>query len=64
MANVSPIDLQKALKDASYPADGKSLADLAERNRAGKEVVRELKDHSKERFDGPQDVEKAVFHKK
>jgi hypothetical protein len=46
-------ELRKALKDADYPADGKSLADLAQRNKAGKEVVQELKGHSRERFDGP-----------
>jgi Protein of unknown function (DUF2795) len=62
MARMSPIDVQKALKGAHYPAKGKELAKVAEDNGADRDLIRELQAHSKETYDGPNDVQK-VFGK-
>lgn len=61
MAKMSPIDVQKALKGAHYPAKGKELAKIAEDNGADKELVKQLQQHSKDSYDGPNEVQHAVF---
>ncbi|MBP0456991.1 DUF2795 domain-containing protein [Streptomyces montanisoli] len=59
---ISPVDLQKALKGAEYPTSKEDLVALAKKNGAGGSVVDELDPVSADRFDGPNDVQKAVFH--
>ncbi|MFJ2260351.1 DUF2795 domain-containing protein [Streptomyces sp. NPDC087844] len=61
MADISPIDLQKALKGAEYPADRDDLVSLAESNGADEALVTKLRDASADRFDGPNEVQKSVF---
>ncbi|MFD1829337.1 MULTISPECIES: DUF2795 domain-containing protein [Streptomyces] len=57
----NPIELQKALGGVDYPADRDSLVENARRKGAKEEVVKELSSLKKDRFDGPDDVSKAVF---
>jgi hypothetical protein len=61
MADVSPIDVQKALKGAEYPASGDELVSVARKNGADDAVVRKLEDSGSKRYDGPDDVQKSVF---
>lgn len=61
MAKLSPIDLQKALSGADYPADKKSLVDRARKNKADEKVVHALEEMKGDSFDGPNKVQKAVF---
>jgi len=61
MTTISPIDLQKALKGADYPADRDELVSLAKDNGAGEQLVAALARAPMDRFDGPNDVQKAVF---
>ncbi|CAL9352486.1 hypothetical protein SUDANB176_00505 [Streptomyces sp. enrichment culture] len=61
MADVSPIDLQKALKGAEYPASRDDLVSLARDNGADDNLVEKLAHAGTQRFDGPNDVQKAVF---
>ncbi|MBQ0987870.1 DUF2795 domain-containing protein [Streptomyces sp. F63] len=57
---INPIELQKALKGADYPADRKSLASLAESNGADRKVVEKIQSLGQKKFTGPDQVEKAV----
>ncbi|MGW7333230.1 DUF2795 domain-containing protein [Streptomyces sp. NPDC054840] len=61
MAKLSPIDVQKALKGAAYPASAEDLASLAKSNGADDTVVEKLQGSGAKRYDGPDDVQKAVF---
>ncbi|CAL9359732.1 DUF2795 domain-containing protein [Streptomyces sp. enrichment culture] len=61
MADLSPTDLQKALKGMSYPTDKKHLVEKARQNHADDKVVRSLDGLKEDRFDGPNEVQKAVF---
>ena len=61
MASISPIDLQKALKGAEYPASRDDLVTLAKDNGADDTLVKKLVDAPADGFDGPNDVQKAVF---
>ncbi|MER5992840.1 MULTISPECIES: DUF2795 domain-containing protein [Streptomyces] len=61
MASISPIDLQKALKGAEYPASRDDLVTLAKDNGADDTLVKKLVDAPADEFDGPNDVQKAVF---
>ncbi|WP_081236474.1 DUF2795 domain-containing protein [Streptomyces viridosporus] len=61
MASISPIDLQKALKGAEYPAGRDDLVAPAKDNGADDTLVEKLADASADEFDGPNDVQKAVF---
>ncbi|MGC2997188.1 DUF2795 domain-containing protein [Streptomyces sp. G35A] len=61
MADLSPIDLQKALKGADYPASRDDLVSLAKDNGADDSLVEKLTQSGTDRFDGPDDVQKAVF---
>ncbi|MFD6949922.1 hypothetical protein A6A08_08855 [Nocardiopsis sp. TSRI0078] len=61
MADINPIELQKALKGADYPADRDDLASLARDNGADGDLVERISNAKTERFDGPDDVQKAVF---
>ncbi|MFD5966308.1 DUF2795 domain-containing protein [Streptomyces sp. NPDC058783] len=62
MADLSPIDLQKALNGIDYPADKKALVDRARRNKADDKVVSRLDGLKENSFDGPNEVQKAVFN--
>lgn len=64
MATISPIDLQKALKGAEYPTSLDDLVSLAQGNGADDDLIEELKNSGNDRFDGPDDVQKAVFKNK
>jgi hypothetical protein len=61
MATISPVELQKALKGADYPADQQDLARLARDNGADSSVVERIESLPKKKFDGPNDVSQAVF---
>ncbi|WEH39891.1 DUF2795 domain-containing protein [Streptomyces sp. AM 2-1-1] len=63
MADISPIDLQKALKGAEYPASRDDLVSRARDNGAEETLVTKLGDAPADRFDGPNEVQKAVFDK-
>lgn len=63
MADISPIDLQKALKGADYPASRDDLVALAQKNGADRGLVTKIGDVPADRFDGPNEVQKAVFDK-
>ncbi len=62
MAELSPIDVQKALKGMDYPTDKKKLVDCARKNKADDKVVSRLDGLKTEHFDGPNEVTKAVFN--
>jgi hypothetical protein len=58
--NVNPIELQKHLKGASYPAAKDDLVATAESNGAPGEIVDALRNAPQDRFDGPDQVQKAL----
>lgn len=61
MTELNPIDLQKALKGAQYPASREDLTSLAQENGADNTLVKEISDAGPDRFDGPDDVQEALF---
>ncbi|MGV9253580.1 DUF2795 domain-containing protein [Streptomyces sp. NPDC003697] len=62
MADLSPIDLQKALSGADYPTDKQHLVERARQNKADDKIVRRLESVKQDHFDGPNEVQKAVFN--
>jgi hypothetical protein len=56
---LSPIEVQKALLGASYPASRDELVRLAEGN-GNTEVAEALRTADKSRFSGPDDVMEAL----
>jgi hypothetical protein len=58
--DVNPIELQKYLKGADYPADKDELAKLADSNGAPREIVDAIRSASQESFDGPSGVQKSL----
>ncbi|GAP46450.1 MULTISPECIES: DUF2795 domain-containing protein [Streptomyces] len=62
MADLSPTDLQKALKGMDYPTDKKHLVERARSNHADDKVVSRLDSLKQDRFEGPNEVQKAVFN--
>ncbi|WP_037853965.1 DUF2795 domain-containing protein [Streptomyces sp. NRRL S-340] len=62
MADLSPIDLQKALSGADYPTDKQHLVERARKNKANEKIVSRLDGLSQDHFDGPNEVQKAVFN--
>jgi|tagenome__1003787_1003787.scaffolds.fasta_scaffold20926820_2 hypothetical protein len=56
----SPIDVQRYLRGADYPASKDDLVSLAERNGAPDDVVQLLRSAKRDRFDGPDDVMEAL----
>jgi Protein of unknown function (DUF2795) len=58
--DVSPIDVQKHLKGISYPASREELVSTAESNGAPDEVVSQLREASRDSFDGPAEVMHAL----
>jgi hypothetical protein len=57
----SPIDLQKALHGADYPAKKQDLIDLAKKNGADDEIIDSLNRLPDGDISGPDQVQKAVF---
>ncbi|MER6981877.1 DUF2795 domain-containing protein [Streptomyces carpinensis] len=62
MADLSPIDLQKALSGMDYPTDKQHLVERAKRNKANEKIVSRLDGLKQDHFDGPNEVQKAVFN--
>ncbi|MFI1167560.1 DUF2795 domain-containing protein [Streptomyces sp. NPDC020801] len=62
MADLSPIELQKALSGMDYPTDRQHLVERARRNRADSRIVSRLDGLKQDHFDGPTEVQKAVFN--
>ncbi len=58
--DVNPIELQKHLKGASYPAAKNDLVALAESNGAPDEILDALRNAGATSFDGPDDVQRAL----
>ena len=56
----NPVEVQKHLKGADYPASGEELASVAERNDAPEELVEKLRSLGDERFSGPPEVMAAL----
>ncbi|MCC8392260.1 DUF2795 domain-containing protein [Paraburkholderia sp. MMS20-SJTR3] len=54
------IDVQKALKGASYPADKNSLIETAQANGADEETMRRLQGLPDQQYQSPADVSKGV----
>lgn len=60
MAKINPIDLQKALKGADYPASKDDIVKTAEKNGASSDILDALRNVSTDSFNKPTDVTKAV----
>jgi hypothetical protein len=60
MADFNPIEMQKYLKGADYPASKDDLVSTAQDNGAPGEIVDQLKGMGKDSFDGPNAVVEAV----
>jgi hypothetical protein len=58
--DVNPIEVQKALKGADYPASKEQLIQTAESNNAPTEIVEELRAAPQDEFDGPDQVQRAL----
>ncbi|MEX3813945.1 DUF2795 domain-containing protein [Paraburkholderia sp. BR13439] len=54
------IDVQKALKGASYPADKDSLIETAKANGADDDVLQRLQDLPDQQYQSPAEVSKGV----
>ncbi|BDI22476.1 DUF2795 domain-containing protein [Herbiconiux sp. L3-i23] len=61
MADVSPIDIQKALGGVDYPADKEALVSNAESSGASDEVLEALRGIPDKTYDGPTGVSAAIF---
>ncbi|MFC8420320.1 hypothetical protein ACFUN7_05405 [Streptomyces sp. NPDC057236] len=61
MADLSPIDPQKAPKGAEYPAGQDDLVSVAKSNGADGTPAKKPGQTGTKRFDGPDEVQKAVF---
>ena len=55
-----PIEVQRALGGASYPATKDELVKLAEENDAPEEVLEALRRIDEEQFDGPDELTEAL----
>ncbi|WP_027506981.1 DUF2795 domain-containing protein [Rhodococcus sp. UNC23MFCrub1.1] len=60
---VNPIELQKHLAGADYPASPTDLADLAKSNGADDDVVDALSSMPDDNYDGPDAVSAAITKK-
>ncbi len=58
--DVDPIELQRYLKGAQYPATKDELLELADENDAPEEIVDAIRDVAEETFDGPDEVVEAI----
>jgi hypothetical protein len=57
---VDPIELQRHLKGADYPAAKDELIALAESNDAPADVLEALRDADADEFEGPDEVQAAI----
>lgn len=64
MAETNPIELQRALKGASYPTDKQNLTEIARQNGADEQLVEKISQLGEGEFDGPEKVERALFQSK
>ncbi len=56
----NPVDVQKNLKGADYPASGEELASTAESNDAPDDLIEQLRSLGDENFSGPDQVMAAL----
>lgn len=56
----NPIEVQKHLKGASYPASKEDLASTAESNGAPDDLVERLSNLPDQEYTGPDDVQEAL----
>ncbi len=56
----NPVDVQKHLRGANYPANGEELASTAEGNDAPGDLVQQLQNLGNEEFSGPDKVMAAL----
>jgi len=61
VANVDPIQVQKALGGVDYPADKEDLVKNAEKKDADDDVLSALKDLPDKKYETPADVNKELF---
>ncbi|MEV1008471.1 DUF2795 domain-containing protein [Streptomyces sp. NPDC049881] len=61
MAKPNPIEVQKALKGISYPADKSDLARQAKKNHADRGLVQRMESLKDDTFERPSDVQKSLF---
>ena len=62
MAEVSPIDIQKALGGVDYPADKDALVSRAEQSGAGDDVLEAIRALPERTYEGPTNVTEAIFN--
>lgn len=53
-------NIQKVLSGANYPATKNELVQTAQRHNAPDEVISKIRDLPEQRFNSPQDVQKAM----
>ncbi len=56
----NPVDVQKNLKGADYPASGEELASTAKSNDAPDDLIEQLRSLGDENFSGPDQVMAAL----
>ena len=61
MADINPIQVQKALGGIDYPASKEELVKHAEEKGADEEVLSALKDLPDRKYETPADVNKELF---
>ncbi|MFH9347687.1 DUF2795 domain-containing protein [Kitasatospora sp. NPDC017646] len=61
MSRIKPTDVQKALKGVSYPADRDELVERARSNGADESLVDQISDLDRDSFEGPDEVNNALF---
>ncbi|MBH5333502.1 DUF2795 domain-containing protein [Streptomyces pactum] len=60
---LNPIEVQKALKNVNYPCGKQDLEQRARDNGASDTIVKRIHDAKRDRFDGPDDVQREMFGK-
>ncbi len=60
MANVNPIQVQKALGGMDYPAGKQQIVDHARQQGADQEVISALEQIPDREYDGPSGVQKEI----
>ncbi len=60
MANVNPIQVQKALGGMDYPAGKQQILDHARQQGADEEVISALEQIPDREYDGPSGVQKEI----
>lgn len=57
---INPVKVQKFLKGIDYPVDKKTLIEKAKGNGADENVMHTLQRMSRETYNGPKDVSRAI----